>query len=131
MNLPAHSHSCRILIVVSHPIPYIIPLFRLMVKQKWNFQVAYCSLEGAQSYRDRDFETEVTWDIPLLEGYPWICVPNIAPKPGLNRFFGLVNPQLIEIVRESDVVIVYAGYAYASFWLTALAAKLQGKGFYF
>lgn len=131
MNLPAHFHSHRILIVVSHPIPYIIPLFRLMVKQKWDFQVAYCSLEGAQSYRDRDFATEVAWDVPLLEGYPWVCVPNISPKPGLNRFFGLVNPQLMQLVRESDVIIVYSGYAYASFWLTVLAAKLQGKGFIF
>ncbi|MBP0020424.1 MAG: glycosyltransferase family 4 protein [Cyanobacteria bacterium SBLK] len=131
MNLSANLHSCRISIVVSHPIPYIIPLFRLMVKQKWNFRVAYCSLEGAQSYRDRDFATEVAWDVPLLEGYPWVCVPNISPKPGLNRFFGLVNPQLMQLVGESDIIIVYAGYAYASFWLTALAAKLQRKGFIF
>ncbi len=126
---PFHSH--RILIVVSHPIPYIIPLFRLMVKQQWDFRVAYCSWEGAKSYRDRDFATEVTWDVPLLEGYPWIQVPNISPKPGLGKFWGLINPQLIRLVRESDVIIVYAGYAYASFWLVVLAAKLYGKGFIF
>ncbi|MEA5469615.1 glycosyltransferase family 4 protein [Spirulina sp. 06S082] len=131
MNSANNPPPYRILIVVSHPIPYIIPLFRLMVKQKWDFQVAYCSLEGAESYRDRDFATEVTWDVPLLEGYPWTHVPNISPKPGLSKFFGLVNPQLMQLVQASDVIIVYTGYAYASFWLTALAAKLQGKGFIF
>lgn len=121
----------RVLIVASHPVPYIIPLFRLMEAQGWDFQVAYCSLEGVEAYDDPDFGQAIAWDIPLLEGYPWTHLPNRSRQPGLGRFWGLLNPQLWSLVAEFDVVIVYTGYVYASFWLTALSAKWHRKGFIF
>ncbi|MBE9114781.1 glycosyltransferase [Lusitaniella coriacea LEGE 07157] len=131
----SESQKYRVLIIVSHPVPYIIPQFRLMAQHpKLEILVAYCSLEGAQSYVDPEFGTEVSWeDLPILEGYPWVCVPNNSPKPGLGRFWGLMNGQLWEMIQRSrvDVVSVYAGYAYASFWIAAVAAKLRGIGFIF
>src|SRR5579862_9657928 len=90
-------------------------------------QVAYCSLQGAESGIDPDFGIEVKWDVPLLEGYPWVQIPNRSPCPGLQRFFGLVNPGLWRLVSRGgfDVVVAYTGYAYFSFWIALAAAKLH------
>jgi len=116
----------RILIVVSHPVQYAVPVYRLMAQHpKLDILVAYCSLQGVQSGVDPGFGIEVKWDIPLLDGYPWIQVLNQSPKPGLKRFFGLLNVELYKQVSQGcfDAVVAYTGYAYASFWVAAVAAK--------
>lgn len=78
---------------------------------------------------DPEFGVEIKWDRPLLEGYPWVHVPNRSLWPGLRRFFGLVNPGLWELIRTGgfDAVAVFTGYMYASFWISAAAAKVYGK----
>ncbi len=82
-----------------------------------DIQVAYCSLQGAESGLDAEFGVQVKWDVPLLEGYPWIQVANKSPWPRLGRFFGLINTSLWNLVSKGgfDAVVVYTGYAYASF----------------
>jgi glycosyltransferase involved in cell wall biosynthesis len=92
-----------------------------------DIQVAYCSLQGAERGIDPEFGVQVKWDVPLLEGYPWIQIPNKSPWPGLGRFLGLINPGLWKLVSNGgyDAVVVYTGYAYASFWITLAAAKLH------
>jgi glycosyltransferase involved in cell wall biosynthesis len=115
----------RVLIVSSHPIQYNAPLYRLMAQHpKLDILVAYCSLQGAEKGVDPGFGVEVAWDVPLLEGYPWVHVPNRSPRPGIDRFFGLINPGLWKLVRQGgfDCLIVY-GYAYLSFWMAILSAK--------
>jgi glycosyltransferase involved in cell wall biosynthesis len=118
----------RVLFVASHPVQYQAPLFRRMAAHpKLDVQVAYCSLQGAQGGIDPEFGTEVEWDVPLLEGYPWVHVLNKSRRPGLGRFFGLVNPGLWKLISAGryDAVVVYTGYMYASFWIVAAAAKLH------
>ena len=115
----------RVLLIASHPIQYAAPLYRLMAKHpQLDVLVAYCSLQGAEKGVDPGFGVEVAWDVPLLEGYPWVHVPNRSPRPGIDRFFGLINPGLWKLVRQGrfDCLIVY-GYAYLSFWLAILSAK--------
>lgn len=116
----------RVLIVASHPVQYAAPLFRLMAQHpKLDILVAYCSLQGTQPGIDPGFGVEVVWDIPLLDGYPWVQIPNLSPQPSLGRFFGLINLQLWNLVRTGkfDAVAVYTGYVYASFWIAVAAAK--------
>jgi glycosyltransferase involved in cell wall biosynthesis len=123
--MPERRH--RVLIVCTHPVQYAPPLFRHIAQHpRLDIQVAYCSLQGAEGGVDPEFGIEVKWDVPLLEGYPWVYMPNKSPKPGLGRFFGLVNPGLWSLVGTGnyDAVFTYTGYAYLSFWLVALAAKL-------
>ncbi len=116
----------RVLLVGSHPVQYAAPVFRKMAAHpQLDILVAYCSLQGAEAGVDPGFGVEVEWDVPLLQGYPWIYVPNQSPKPRLESFFGLVNPRLWQIVREGwfHAVVVFTGYAYASFWIVAAAAR--------
>lgn len=118
-----------ILCVSSHPVQYASPVLRLLsAHPRLDIHVAYCSLQGAQIGMDPDFGREIKWDVPLLDGYPWTHVHNWALRPGLGRFFGLVNPGLWRIIRRGcyDAVILYTGYRYASFWIALAAAKLSG-----
>jgi glycosyltransferase involved in cell wall biosynthesis len=89
--------------------------------------VAYCSLQGAEPGVDPEFGIQVKWDVPLLEGYPWVQIPNKSLRPGPGRFWGLLNPGLWKLVSTGgyDAVVVYTGYVYASFWITLAAAKFH------
>lgn len=122
------SERFRLLIVDSHPAQYAPPMYRLMARHpRVELLVAYCSLQGAEPGFDEELGTEVVWDVPLLDGYPWLQVPNRSPKPRLGHFFGLFNPGLWNLVRTGnyDAVFTYTGYAYFSFWILAVAAKLS------
>ncbi len=124
----------RVLLVSSHPVQYAAPLYRRMAQDpRLDILVAYCSLQGAEKGMDPEFGIEVAWDVPLLDGYPWVQVPNRSPRPGLGRFFGLVNPRLWKLVREGrfDAVVNFTGYAYASSWIVFAAAKRWGTALLF
>ncbi|HZS70214.1 MAG TPA: glycosyltransferase [Candidatus Acidoferrum sp.] len=119
----------RVLIVVTHVIQYGSPFFRVLTRDpRLDIQVAYCSMQGAERGMDPEFKVEIQWDVPLLDGYSWVHVPNKSPKPGLGRFFGLWNPGLWRMIRSGnfDAVVIYTGYMYASFWCAVLAAKSAG-----
>ncbi len=119
----------RVLFVATHPVQYSSPMFRLYANDsRLEILVVYCSLQGAESRIDPDFGVEVKWDVPLLEGYPWILVKNRSWRPGLGSFFGLFNPGIWSLIRSGnfDAVVFYTGYVYATFWIAVLAAKLSG-----
>ncbi len=117
----------RVLLVCSHPVQYASAVFQLMTRHpKLDIQIAYCSLQGAEPGLDPEFGIEIKSDRPLLEGHPWVHVPNWSLRPGLRRFFGLVNPGLWKLIQAGgfDAVAIFTGYMYASFWITAVAAKV-------
>jgi glycosyltransferase involved in cell wall biosynthesis len=124
----------RVLFVSTHAVQYLSPILQRMAKHpQLDIQAAYCSLQGAQPGVDPDFGIEVTWDIPLLEGYPWVQIPNRSWRPGLGRFWGLFNPGLWTLIRNGgfDAVVLFTGYRYASFWIALAAAKFSGKAVLF
>ncbi len=119
----------RVLLVGSHPVQYSAPIFRRMAQDpRLDIQVAYCSLQGTEPGVDPDFGVEVKWDVPVLEGYPWTCLPNRSWSPRLGSFFGLFNPGIWSLIRRGnfDAIVLFTGYAYATFWMAIAAAKLSG-----
>jgi len=119
----------RVLLVCTHPVQYLAPILQRMAKRTdLDIQVAYCSLQGAEAGMDPEFGIDVAWDIPLLDGYPWLRIPNRSWRAGLARFWGLLNPGLWSLVRKGkfDAVILLTGYRYASFWIALAAAKCSG-----
>jgi glycosyltransferase involved in cell wall biosynthesis len=124
----------RVLLLASHPTQYSTPVFRLMAQDpRLEILVAYCSLQGAKAGYDAGFNREVAWDIPLLDGYRWVELPNRSPRPGLERFWGLLNPAVWKLMRRErfDVVAIYTGYVYATFWVAVAAAKLSRTAVFF
>jgi glycosyltransferase involved in cell wall biosynthesis len=121
-----------VLAVAAHPVQYMAPIFRRMAMHpQLDLRVAYCSLRGAEAGVDPEFGQEVKWDVPLLEGYEWIHVPNKGS--GQETFWGLYNPGLREIIRAGkfDAVLCFTGYVRATFWIAKRAAKKAGTAFLF
>ena len=122
----------RVLMIASHPVQYMTPFFRrTRLQTSLDFQVAYCSLRGAESGHDPEFGTNIQWDVPLLDGYAWTHVPNKGS--GADSFFGLCNPGLWRLIRNGhfDAVLCYIGYVRASFWIACLASKISNAAFLF
>jgi glycosyltransferase involved in cell wall biosynthesis len=122
-------HRYRVLFVATHPVQYAAPLFRAISRHpQLDVTVAYCCLQGAEAGYDPEFGIQVRWDVPLLDGYSWRQLPNRSFRPGLGRFFGLVNPGLWSLIRcgRFDAVVFHTGYMYATFWIGFLAAKFSG-----
>jgi glycosyltransferase involved in cell wall biosynthesis len=122
----------RVLFVASHPVQYQSPLFRrLAARPEIDMNVAYCSLQGAETFFDPEFATTIKWDVPLLAGYPWSQVPNKGANT--ESFRGLYNPGIWKLIRtgDYDAVVSYIGYVRATFWVTYLATRLSGAGFLF
>lgn len=125
--MPDQRH--RVLILATHVVQYSSPIFQALANDpRLETLVAYCSLQGAEPGFDPEFGVQVQWDVPLLDGYKWVHVPNRSLRPGLGRFWGLWNPGLWKLIRKGgfDAVVIYTGYMCASFWLTVLAAKSAG-----
>jgi len=122
----------RVLTIASHPVQYGAPIFRLMAQHpQLDFQVAYCSLRGANAGHDPEFGATVKWDVPLLDGYSWTEVRNRGS--GAESFFGLRNPGLWKLIRSGgfDAVICQLSYLRASFWIAYLAALSRRTAFLF
>ncbi len=118
----------RILILASHVIQYSSPLFRRMAQDpRIDLQIAYCTLQGTTPSVDPEFGVEVVWDTSVLDGYPWVHIPNRSPVPGLGRFFGLFNPGIWGLIRKSHFdAAILPGYFYFTAWIAIAAAKWSG-----
>lgn len=119
----------RALMLCSHPTQYSSPLWRRMGRDpRVDMLVAYCSLDGAESYVDPGFGVNVAWDVPLLHDYSWTQIRNISPRPRVGGVFGLINPSVWKLIREGrfDAIVVLTGYLCTTFWIALIAAKLSG-----
>ena len=108
------------------------PIFQRMTKHpRLDLLVAYCTMRGAEEAYDPEFGTNVKWDVPLLDGYKWVHVPNKGS--GDESFWGLNNPGLWPLIRDGhfDAILAFTGYRKASFWTAWLRAKLSGAAFLF
>lgn len=101
-------------------------MFRhLAQRPELDSQVVYCRMPGEQPQVDPGFGIDVKWDVPLLEGYTWVSLPNRSPVSNADSFFGLVNPGIWELISEGkfDAVVLFTGYVCATFWIALAAAK--------
>src|ERR1700748_2286124 len=86
----------RLAIVTTHPIQYYAPVFRLLAERNIiDIKVFYTYGDAALEKYDTGFGKNITWDIPLLEGYPYDWLRNVSKKPGTHYFNGIVNPDII------------------------------------
>jgi glycosyltransferase involved in cell wall biosynthesis len=115
----------RLAVVATHPIQYHSPVFReLSSREDVDIRVFY-GWEGTANSIDHGFGKKVAWDIPLLDGYQWEMVPNVAKEPGTHHYAGIDLPELNARVTgwKADAVLVY-GWNYKAH----LAAIRHFKG---
>lgn len=117
----------RLAIVVTHPIQYYAPGFKLMTERgRIDLKVFYTWGTDQMSRYDPGFKREIAWDIPLLEGYNYTFVRNTSKSPGSSHFKGIINPTLVQEVLGwlPNAVLVY-GWNYHSH--LRLLRKLKGR----
>ncbi|HXM68264.1 MAG TPA: glycosyltransferase family 4 protein [Candidatus Acidoferrum sp.] len=111
----------RLATIVSHPIQYFAPWHRELAKvPEIDSKIFFCCDWGMSNDIDPGFNREVTWDIPLLDGYAHEFLP-IARRPQRMSFWEMDNPTVTAALDrfQPDVVTVY-GYAYRTNWRAAL-----------
>ena len=104
----------RLAIITTHPIQYYAPIFKLLhEREKISIKVFYTWGKTALNKYDPGFDQHITWDIPLLDGYPYEWVINTAADPGTHHFKGIINPDLRYQVEawQPDAVLFY-GWGY-------------------
>lgn len=105
----------KLAIVISHPIQYYAPVFQQLAKV-CAIKVFYTLGKNENEGRyDLNFKRVINWDIPLLEGYEYEFLTNTAKKPGSHHFNGIINPLLIQKLKDFDpsVILIY-GWSHRS-----------------
>ncbi len=117
----------QVIFVNSHPIQYFAPFYAHLHKHKVPLKVWYMSKFGLSGEVDKQFGTQVKWDVPVLEGYTYEFVPNTWFKPSVYTFWGIFNLGLIsKLRREPKSIIIYNGWNYLSYWIMWVFAPLFG-----
>jgi len=105
----------KLSIVISHPIQYYAPVFRLLAQQ-CELKVFYTLGSDIESgLYDNGFKKIIKWDINLLDGYEYEFLENKARERGSHHFLGINNPDIIQRVGnfKPDAIFIY-GWAYYS-----------------
>lgn len=105
----------KLAIVTTHPIQYYAPVFKLL-HQRQNISIkVFYTLGNAQPKHDPGFNKIISWDIPLLEEYPYQWGRNISTQPGSHHFKGIITPELAGTIEawKPDAILVF-GWAYNS-----------------
>jgi glycosyltransferase involved in cell wall biosynthesis len=80
----------RLAIFTSHPIQYQAPLFRALAASDFlEPTVCFGSRHGVDVAMDTGFGTAFRWDVPLIDGYDHVFLPNTAAKPNVSVFGGV------------------------------------------
>jgi glycosyltransferase involved in cell wall biosynthesis len=115
----------RVAIVASHVIQYQDPFFRLLAQEPdLDVTVLFCSMYGAVPYRDEDMKTTLQWDLPMLQGYAYRSLRNLAHDPNAG-FTRAINPGIVPalIGGRYDAVIFMIGWGTVTSLLGMLACR--------
>jgi glycosyltransferase involved in cell wall biosynthesis len=95
-------------ILTTHPIQYQVPWFReLSKKEEIDLTVFFCMIPDARQQGD-GFGISFQWDIPIINGYKYEVLKNVASKPSVTNFWGCDTPNIRNIVKMNgfDIFIV-------------------------
>lgn len=95
-------------ILTTHPIQYQVPWFRkLAALPDVDLTVFFCQIPDAAQQGD-GFGVEFQWDLPLLDGYHYEVLRNVAARPSVTEFRGCDTPEIGRRIRQGgfDAVLV-------------------------
>lgn len=86
----------------------------LAERHRIELKVFYTWSQSKEEVYDARFGLKRSWDIPLLDGYDYTFVHNTSKHPDSNRFFGIINPDLLKQLKtyQPDAVLVYRWSVY-------------------
>lgn len=133
MTTEASGGCFSVAVLNSHPIQYFAPLYRrLAAEPDIELTVYFGSRAGLDTYRDQGFGGETfAWDLPLVDGYDHVFVPNLRSKHEPGGFWSLLNAGVVgELHRRQFDALWIHGHAYAYYLLGVLGAKLAGSALF-
>lgn len=98
----------RVGFLTTHPIQYQVPIFRLLAQQSsLDFTTLYCQLPDERQ-QGAGFGVEFQWDVPLVDGYDYVVLKNVARSPSVTSYFGCDTPEIGAELRRRrfDALIV-------------------------
>jgi len=114
------SDKLRLAVLTTHPIQYHTPIWRRLAQyQDLELHVYFGSDLGVRGYVDKEFGIQISWDLPLLEGYPYTFLstdPTICESKQLN--LKVLNFQKRILAFQPDYVLL-TGYYPFTFYLKA------------
>ncbi len=121
----------RLAYVVSHPIQYQAPLLRRIAREPdIDLTVLFGSDFSVRGYQDEGFGVEVTWDVPLLDGYRSQFLPRLRDT-GTVSPLSPISRGILRRLRNPDGSPAFDalwvhGYASANALHAILAANALG-----
>jgi glycosyltransferase involved in cell wall biosynthesis len=129
-NAPVRTY--RVACLVTHPIQYQAPLFRLIAADpRIELKVFFASDFSARHFLDPEFGSAIEWDVPLLDGYEHEVLPVF---PGLrypgDNYYDSWRPFSVGLRRRLragrfDALWIH-GYARVPHLWAMLAARSAG-----
>jgi glycosyltransferase involved in cell wall biosynthesis len=113
-------------IVASHPVQYQAPWYRALAAIT-DLHVFFAHRIQPDEQARAGFGVAFEWDVPLLDGYPFEWLNNVALRPGVDHFNGCDTPEIAERIRRGrfDAVVVN-GWQLRSYWQAIRAARRSG-----
>jgi len=128
----ASSKKVRVAHLVSHPVQYLVPVYRQISKSaEIDFTVYYYSDESIGRHFDVEFGREFEWSTSLLGGYKSRFLPSSKGKSTKSAVEWPNWDLITEVIRQRYDVIWINSYIGANAWLTRLAALFSGTPVFF
>ncbi len=109
----------RLLYLVSHPIQYQAPLLRqIAAEADISLRVLFERMDSTGTYYDTGFGTEVTWDVPLTDGYENHQVDSLpaiekhlldADVVWLHGWDSMLKRRTLEMARRRGLPVLMRG----------------------
>jgi glycosyltransferase involved in cell wall biosynthesis len=120
----------RLFIFESHPVQYHAPVYRELHRLceaggADSIRVFYATDVSLRGHFDPGFGSKVTWDEPLMSGYPATVLNNEHGTP-LSGFNSLTGAGIWDLIgRERPDAVLLTGLAYRFDWAAYRAALLR------
>jgi glycosyltransferase involved in cell wall biosynthesis len=127
LEQPAKQQKVRLAYIVSHPIQYQAPLLRRIAQQPdIDLTVFFGSDFSVRGYKDEGFGVEVTWDVPLLDGYQSEFLPKLRDTGSVSPLAPLSYGIFTRLRRGNFDAVWVHGYASVNALQTIAAAYALG-----
>jgi glycosyltransferase involved in cell wall biosynthesis len=122
----------RVAHLVSHPIQYLVPVYREISKAPdIDFTVYFFSDKSIGKHFDAAFGREFEWSTPLLGGYKYRFLPSSKGKATGRQFVWPNWDLLVELLRQRYDVIWINSYMGTNASLARIAAFFSGTPVFF
>ena len=97
----------KIAYLVSHPIQYQAPMLKYIARNlEADIETLFLTDMSIKGYKDVEFNKEILWDIPLLEGYKYKFLKTFGSKNKVS-YFSPICLNLFKVIKDGRYDIIW------------------------